>query len=112
MQLQHLYIGMRWGSAPDGVKSHDFQYWWPLSVADVGVGDGGPSLVPMQWADGATPQVTRSNAATRPFTQAHDHKTTHVHGNQTGSHQSLEEGAGSPATTPHRGSSSWEPCTR
>jgi hypothetical protein len=51
VQVQHLYIGMRWGSAPDGVKSHDFQYWWPLSVADGGGGDGGPALVPMQWVD-------------------------------------------------------------
>lgn len=29
-----LYIGIRFGQAPDGVKDHDPQYWYPLQVGD------------------------------------------------------------------------------
>ena len=28
-----MYIGQRFGSAPDGLKCHDLQYWAPLTVA-------------------------------------------------------------------------------
>jgi len=29
-QTTYIYVGIRWGSAPDGLKDHDFQYWGPL----------------------------------------------------------------------------------
>lgn len=30
----YIYVGDRWDSAPDKLKSHDFQYWQPLSFND------------------------------------------------------------------------------
>jgi Glycosyl hydrolases family 43 len=32
----YIWIADRWGSAPDGIKGHDFQYWSPLDFADDG----------------------------------------------------------------------------
>jgi Glycosyl hydrolases family 43 len=32
----YIWIADRWGSAPDGVKGHDLQYWSPLQFADDG----------------------------------------------------------------------------
>jgi hypothetical protein len=32
-----MYIGQRFGSARDGLKCHDFQYWSILNVTDDGV---------------------------------------------------------------------------
>ncbi len=28
---QFMWIGDKWQSAPDSIKSHDFTYWYPLS---------------------------------------------------------------------------------
>jgi len=33
-QLQYIWIGDRWQSAPDGIKGHDFTYWGPLVFSD------------------------------------------------------------------------------
>lgn len=32
--IEYIWSGDRWGSAPDGLKSHDLQYWQPLSFDD------------------------------------------------------------------------------
>ena len=32
----YIWIADRWGSAPDGIKAHDFQYWSPLQFAEDG----------------------------------------------------------------------------
>jgi hypothetical protein len=32
-----MYIGQRFGSAKDGLKCHDFQYWYPLQFDDNGM---------------------------------------------------------------------------
>jgi hypothetical protein len=32
----YIWIADRWGSAPDGVKAHDLQYWSPLQFSDDG----------------------------------------------------------------------------
>ena len=42
---QLMYIGDRWQSSPDGLKSHDLQAWIPLSFAEDG------TLLPMVWVD-------------------------------------------------------------
>ena len=34
---QPVYIGQRFGSADDGLKCHDYQYWAPLTLTDDGV---------------------------------------------------------------------------
>ena len=40
----YIWMGDRWGSRPDGVKGHDFQYWSsPLVFTE----DGG--ILPMKW---------------------------------------------------------------
>ena len=46
-----MYIGQRFGSAPDGLKCHDFQYWAPLSVA----ADG--SVAEMTWLNEFTVEL-------------------------------------------------------
>jgi hypothetical protein len=38
-----MYIGQRFGSADDGLKCHDYQYWAPLSIRS----DGG--VAEMAW---------------------------------------------------------------
>jgi hypothetical protein len=41
-----VLIGDRWGSAPDGMKGHDFTYWTsPLQFDDDGM------ICPLQWED-------------------------------------------------------------
>ena|ERR1700677_285256 len=32
----YIWVGDLWGSTPDGIKGHDFQYWCPLQFADDG----------------------------------------------------------------------------
>ena len=43
-RMQPLYIGLRWGSAPDGLKNHDFQYWQPIHQAE-------GALLPLTFVD-------------------------------------------------------------
>ena len=40
-----MFIGIRFGSAPDFIKSHDFQYWYPLSF------DGSNDMLNVTWVD-------------------------------------------------------------
>ena len=40
-----LYTGQRWGSALDGKKCHDWQYWAPLEFDSQG------RVQPMRWVD-------------------------------------------------------------
>ena len=42
---QFIWTGDRWKSAPDHLKSHDFQYWAPLSFLPDG------SIAHMRWVD-------------------------------------------------------------
>lgn len=32
----HLYVGIRYGSAPDGLKCHEYQYWDAMQFDDAG----------------------------------------------------------------------------
>ncbi len=42
----YVWIGDRWGSTPDGVKGHDFQYWSsPLQF------DADGNIAPLSWTD-------------------------------------------------------------
>ena len=43
-----LYVGMRFGSAPDFTKTHDYQYWQPLSFDADGYAE------PLVWVDNFT----------------------------------------------------------
>jgi hypothetical protein len=43
-----VYTGDRWSSAPDKLKSHDFQYWYPLAFND---SVSPPTIEPMKWVD-------------------------------------------------------------
>ena len=45
--LAPLYIGLRWGSALDGRKDHDFQYWAAIQEAP----GGETGLSPLAWQD-------------------------------------------------------------
>ena len=47
-----LWQGDRWQSAPDGLKAHDFQFWYPLAFAPNG------SILPMAWVDSFSPPTS------------------------------------------------------
>ena len=36
-----VFVGDRWTSAPDHLKSHDLQFWYPLSFHEIGDGVDG-----------------------------------------------------------------------
>jgi beta-xylosidase len=50
----YIWIADRWGSAPDGIKGHDLQYWSPLEITDDG------QILPLkkvvQWKIAFTPE--------------------------------------------------------
>lgn len=48
-EIAYLFMGDLWTSAPDGLKSHDLQYWAPLSFDDTKVP---PAIRPLEWMDG------------------------------------------------------------
>lgn len=49
-----IYVGDRWTSAPDDVKGHDFQYWYPLTFNDSTT----PARIsPLKWVDKFTLHV-------------------------------------------------------
>ena len=50
----YLYVGDRWTSAPDHLKSHDFQFWHPLEFNDTLTP---PVPSPLQWVDNFTIDV-------------------------------------------------------
>lgn len=41
----YMWMGDRWGSRPDGIKGHDFQYWAPLEFDSAG------NIAALQWTD-------------------------------------------------------------
>jgi len=43
-----IYVGDRWVSAPDHLKSHDFQYWQPLKFND---SVSPPTISPLYFVD-------------------------------------------------------------
>jgi hypothetical protein len=43
--LCYVWMGDRWGSTPDTIKGHDFQYWAPLEFSQSG------SILPLKWVD-------------------------------------------------------------
>ena len=49
-----MYIGQRFGSAVDGLKCHDFQYWAPLSIAEDG------TIGEVLWQDSFTVEINVS----------------------------------------------------
>jgi len=42
-ETTYLYVGIRFGSAPDNLKNHDFQYWAPLQF------DSNNKIMPMNF---------------------------------------------------------------
>jgi hypothetical protein len=48
---QFIFTADMWSSAPDGLKSHDLQYWSPLSFDDSLVP---PAIAPLKWIDSFT----------------------------------------------------------
>ncbi|MFW5829907.1 MAG: family 43 glycosylhydrolase [Planctomycetota bacterium] len=52
-----LWIGDRWGSAPDGIKGHDATYWTPLAFEDDGM------LAALRWRDSFTIRIDVPGAA-------------------------------------------------
>jgi len=48
---EYVYTGDRWEQAPDGIKGHDPQYWYPLKFN----ADG--SIQPVTWVDSFTLDV-------------------------------------------------------
>jgi hypothetical protein len=49
-----LWVGDRWGSAPDTLFSHTRQFWGPLSYDDSAVP---PTIAPLHWIDAFTIDV-------------------------------------------------------
>lgn len=49
-----VWTGDRWASAPDGLKSHDLQYWQPLRFDDSRTP---PTIMPLTWADWFTMDI-------------------------------------------------------
>jgi hypothetical protein len=47
--IEYLIMGDLWTSAPDGLKSHDLQYWAPLEFDD---SISPPTIRPLKWRDG------------------------------------------------------------
>lgn len=47
----YVYTGDMWTSAPDKMKSHDFQYWEPLAFDDT---KSPPTIAPLSWVDSFT----------------------------------------------------------
>jgi hypothetical protein len=43
--ILYVWMGDRWGSRPDGIKGHDFQYWAPLEF------DVSGNIRPLKWVD-------------------------------------------------------------
>ena len=43
-----IFVNDRWSSSPDGLKSHDFQYWQRLSFDDSVIP---PAIAPLEWQD-------------------------------------------------------------
>eukprot|EP00929_Paragymnodinium_shiwhaense_P102879 TRINITY_DN66109_c0_g1_i1.p1 TRINITY_DN66109_c0_g1~~TRINITY_DN66109_c0_g1_i1.p1 ORF type:complete len:449 (-),score=17.94 TRINITY_DN66109_c0_g1_i1:72-1418(-) len=52
--VTYVYTGDLWGSAVDGLKSHDLQYWEPLEFDDTKVP---PLPQPLRWMDSITLDV-------------------------------------------------------
>ena len=49
-----VYTGDRWDSAPDKLKSHDFQYWQPLKFND---SNTPPTIAELTWEEWIEIQV-------------------------------------------------------
>ena len=47
--VEYLFMGDLWTTAPDGLKSHDLQYWAPLAFDD---SVSPPAIQPFVWQDG------------------------------------------------------------
>ena len=48
----YIWMGDRWGSTPDRIKGHDFQYWAPLEFSRDG------DVLPLKWTDQWTVGLT------------------------------------------------------
>ena len=76
--VEYLFMGDLWTTAPDGLKSHDLQYWAPLRFDDGESTYRGshspPTIQPLVWRDGfeldvegAAPGAAAPVVATGPF---------------------------------------------
>lgn len=59
MTPRFIFVGDRWMSAPDHLKSHDFQFWSPLRFQDpdnlLQGDDNAPAIHPLVWLDSFAP---------------------------------------------------------
>merc|ERR1712146_658312 len=54
----YIYTGDRWSSAPDHLKSHDFQYWYPLQFSSSSNDSKTPpTIAPMKFVDSFTLEI-------------------------------------------------------
>merc|ERR1712224_1006854 len=56
--IEYLYVGIRYGSAPDGNKCHEFQYWDTLKF------DADGHVLPMPFSDNVSLDLHNSSART------------------------------------------------
>ena len=67
-EVTHLFMGDLWTSAPDGLKSHDLQFWAPLDFDDRVADDSPPTIQPLRWHDGVELDVaTAAHGAAAPL---------------------------------------------
>ena len=64
----YLFMGDLWTSAPDGLKSHDLQYWAPLRFDDR---HDPPVIAPFEWVDGFEIDVLGADPGARAPRVAH-----------------------------------------
>ena len=64
-EVEYIFMADLWTTAPDGLKSHDLQYWAPLSFDDTAAP---PSIQPLEWRDGVEIDVaTAAPGAAAPL---------------------------------------------
>lgn len=58
-EVEYVFMGDLWTTAPDGLKSHDLQYWQPLEFDDTATP---PTIRALRWVDGFEMAVPGASA--------------------------------------------------
>ena len=56
---EYIFVADLWQSSPDGLKSHDLQFWAPLRFNDTA---SPPTISPLEWIDGFEIDLPDSNS--------------------------------------------------
>ena len=56
---EYIFVADLWQSSPDGLKSHDLQFWAPLRFNDTA---SPPTIAPLEWIDGFEIDLPDSNS--------------------------------------------------